>query len=676
MREQWLSSVSFADLAGITRQVANRLLASFAEGKKSSWRGAELIVRQAQGRGGRGGLSYQVAADSLPTDLQELLNAPLTGAQLALPIPVKHPSNRSKERDWWHFTLHPALCHPKGSKEREAAIRAMTGTMVLDWKMRPRTLSRSTIYTKLQKLETTGSSSSLMRKERTDRGQTRVAISRVWDGAVSFDDETKKVIADRTLQEMRGAIAAGATRSRALQHVATFLQRQTHAHGFRVSADAAELERICQIPASLFYQEKAVYSKVYRHLNDRKASEDDMPITRRLRPAGPGEVYVLDVHHINVLVRGRNGKDGTVKMLGCLDWGTGRFTAEFIFFELRGGVRNIDNIELIRRVFADPAWGVPKLVYIDNGSEYNFADFLDTALKLAAGDDGYGENARASRIIRALPYNGRAKPIENVHHQLNNHEFRHYQGFIDDDRFDPMRPALGKLPEPFGNFEDFVERARATLHAYNWVPQKHGQLKGDSPNSRFRKHVEKGWAATVLNPDQFDSLFVTRKTRTVRNQAISVGGRLWTCRGLDGHLADQVIACVPLYHGFNELRLETLDGAFIDIATPDREFEFDDNRGAQSSNDRKKATRNAIRETAKSVPKVDMGESRQLFGDSQPPIHANPPAGEIRVSLEGQHAKAIVPSKSARSSQQERLAENERIAELRSKFAPGRRAVS
>ncbi len=519
-------------------------------------------------------------------------------------------------------------------------VKSMIGKTVLDWKNRPHTFARSTLLNKLKLLEETGSAGTLRRRQRRDTGQAKVLISRPWDQAVPFDLPTRQQIAADTMQELRGCIKAGATLSRALQHVKGFLKVQTATHGYR--PDPQELERICEVPARHYWREAPVFKRVYRHKHDRKASTDAMPHISRVMPDGPGKLYVLDVHHINVLVK-QGDKVGTVKMLGCLDMGTRRFTAEFVFFELRGGVRNIDNIELLRRVFADPAWGVPGLVYVDNGKEYGFAKHLDHALKLAAETSG-STDERQSRIIYSLPFHAQSKPIENVHHQLNNHEFRYCQGFIDDDRFDPMRPELGKLPTPFGGFHEFVEYVRGLIDAYNWTPQPHGQLKGDSPMSRFRKHVEKGWGAIVMDPAEFDGIFCEPESRIVQNQSIRVAGRLWSCPALDGFLGQKVIARVPAYHGFNELRVEQMDGTFIGIATPDRQYEFDDPRGALTSAERKKATRRAIGAADKSTPDVDMGASRRAFAAGQLPVQPNPPAGAIAVTLDGPTGRSIVPA--------------------------------
>jgi hypothetical protein len=68
----WISSDELSLVANISARKAHRALARSASAT-SPWRGAALIVREVHGRGGRSGVSYQVLASSLPTELQERL---------------------------------------------------------------------------------------------------------------------------------------------------------------------------------------------------------------------------------------------------------------------------------------------------------------------------------------------------------------------------------------------------------------------------------------------------------------------------------------------------------------------------------------------------------------------------------------------------------------------------
>jgi len=75
---RWLSSLEFADAAGITDRQARRVLKGFAE--RRPWQGARGKVRKVKGRGGRSGTRYEVLLSSLPEAFQSRLNG-LSGGE-------------------------------------------------------------------------------------------------------------------------------------------------------------------------------------------------------------------------------------------------------------------------------------------------------------------------------------------------------------------------------------------------------------------------------------------------------------------------------------------------------------------------------------------------------------------------------------------------------------------
>ena len=643
MALSWLSTLQFAEVSGMARQPANRLLREFVEGRTRPWRGRVLIVEILQGRRGRGGKAYRVKISSLPVKLQERLKGPSKPVSAPSQIALPGPDIGTPEMRWRMHILAPVLATAEGSTERAAAINALVGTQPIGpsgYRVKP--LKRSTIYRWVRAIETDGLAGA-GRKGRADRHQERVMLGRELDAMTRLDAETAARIRDTLRKQVKGWLIKGGTRSRVETHCIEFFKQLLRSNGVRINDDEA-LTKACRVPISRLYkEEKDAARKVYDRRFDRKRSDDSKPRVQRLAPQLPAECYVLDVHHINVLVTGRNGKVGTVKMLACEDWGTGRVTADFVFFELRGGVRNVDNIELMRRVFADPAWGVCQYLYVDNGKEYGFARFINAMLELNARGVELAPGLPASRVINSLPYNASAKPVENGFHQHNNHEFRHLPGFIGDDRMKPMTVAPGKLPKSFGQFDDFVEFVEGLMKAYNNQPQQSGRLKGQSPNSAFRAHVENGWAATVLDPQDFDGVFVKRELRDLRQHAVRVGNRLWTHEALDTSLGNKVVACIPIYHGFNELRIEDLNGNFICIAKPNEILAWNDPRGARTSAERTSRRNKAISAYAAGAAKVDPLAERIAFGAAHPDPVPNPPNGRIAVNLNGPSAKVVTP---------------------------------
>jgi hypothetical protein len=511
--ERYLSISTFAGVIGISRQRA------WSAAKRGAWQGHALKVRVVKGKGGASGKQYEVAIDSLPEHFkarlkpaQSLVIAP--SRALALPR-----SGGGIEAGYWHTLLQPVLNLPKGSAARTAAYAAILARPLPDWHGQPHSPKLRTLARRVAKIEAMGMAG-LARPQRADAGKPRVILSRQWDKEVPFDDEIKAKIAAGVRDEIRGYVKGGARISKILVLVRNYLVRTTQAYGHRPN-DLKALERACSIAKHMFEAENA-YKAVYRHNFDRKASEDAAPrIRRHIRGLEPMEVVVMDVHHCNVLLDKSSGRTGTAKLLAFMDMATQRVWCDLIFFDKSGCVRNVDVIESFKGMAQHWAFGLPKFLYCDNGSEYLFADHLDDALKLNVHIQALtGE--RDSQIIRALPYNAAAKPIEGWFGRFEQAYLRTCPGWIGDDRMNPARPQMGKLPAAFeGGFDSFQGQFFKLLHAYEHFPQT-GALEGQTPAKAFEGFVKSGWAATTISPEQLLTVFTHPETRIVNQGYISI----------------------------------------------------------------------------------------------------------------------------------------------------------
>lgn len=293
------------------------------------------------------------------------------------------------------------------------------------------------------------------------------------------------------------------------------------------------------------------------------------------------------------------------------------------------------------------------------GSEYLFAGFLDDALKLNGRN---ALNGRSSRVIRAQPYNAAAKPVEGWFHHIEGHYLAHIQGWHGGKLGAPRRPARGKLPAPFeGGFEAFCKLFFGLLRSYEVVEQQ-GQLKGLSPRTCFERHVQDGWAATIMEQQDVLSVFCRTETRVVRQHGLSLDGRTWNCRELDAYFDRTVTVKVPVLGlGFNELWVGDAQGEFIGIARPDVEHRFDDTRQAQHSSDRKSAAVAAVRRMQKSLPTLDVADQVLALGTAEPPIAVNAPIGTVSVAAPAGAASAVIPkARSGRDRDEEIRARNAR----------------
>ena len=127
-----------------------------------------------------------------------------------------------------------------------------------------------------------------------------------------------------------------------------------------------------------------------------------------------------DVHHQDVLLPRADGSIFTAKLVAFLDWATNRVFVHPVFLAKGEGVRQEHAIEAFIAMTQDSGWGMPEILYLDNGKEYacldRMADALQLVSQMRALDDDPGLALallqRASPIVKAMPYNAAAKPIE------------------------------------------------------------------------------------------------------------------------------------------------------------------------------------------------------------------------------------------------------------------------
>lgn len=632
----WVGSDTLSVVAGISERKARAILMAFANGRTEPWHGAVPVVREVHGRGGRSGIQYVAEPASLPPAFQMRLQEPFEALSK-----TRLGQGAQLERNWKYDVIRPALAFPKGSRERGKEIAKIDGTKRLDWKGKQRRLSKSVLYKWIELFEREGVHA-LARPVRSDKGKRRVWVSRAWATAVPFDEKAKATIHEDLKQYVRGLIAGGSQRSQIYVLASEKLMEMTAAYGFRLN-DPRREKHVFSIPSD-FVQEEQHFKAVYRRRSDRKAHEDDKPrIRRSIAGLLPMDVVVADIHHMNVRLLRDDGTTATPKMIAFFDVATERFYFEFVLFERRAGVLNRDVIRVYMNMCQATAFGQPKKLYFDNGSEYRFADQLEDALKLGVE---FGDLDEIKSVHRAKPYNAAAKRIEGGFRELNQHIQRHIPGWIDDDRMRPKGRKLGKAHAPYdGGFEAFCGEFRQLMLSYDNMP-KSGALKGKSPNERFREFVEAGWRANVLNPEDFLTVFTRIETRVVRKHGIDADGRTWLCDGLLGHFGKKVQVHIPLYgFGFNMLKVCDLNGREIGIATPDQEYSYFDPRGAQESARRSSIREKELTKLAKSVPQIDVKAELIAYGEKQVPVIPNEPDGVVSVNRNaGAGNQVIMPA--------------------------------
>jgi len=279
----WLATDAFAELAQITPQAARKILKAGARG--AAWRGHALVVRHRLGRGGRRGLGYEVAATSLPEQMQQA-STHFSGEIEVRSIESERQTIASGALvgSRWQ-AIEEALTHPSHSEARAESV--VEAALKLG-------LHKRTIYRWIAQYERHGMRG-LGRARAAEPGTPRVVISRQFDHAFwagGYDEGLLLKIAETVQKALKGLWASRAEQAGAteIRRLAEFLLLEAcEANGVAVDRTAVRLSR-------RVVERFAVYRVVNQRRNDRKAFDDFKPRIRRDWTAlAPMERVVADV---------------------------------------------------------------------------------------------------------------------------------------------------------------------------------------------------------------------------------------------------------------------------------------------------------------------------------------------------------------------------------------------
>ncbi|KMO16523.1 hypothetical protein SQ03_14580 [Methylobacterium platani JCM 14648] len=403
--------------------------------------------------------------------------------------------------------------------------------------------------------------------------------------------------------------------------------------------------------------------RVHQHRTDIK-TWDDQRTRVRLTSAGlaPMQLVFGDVHHFDVYVLREDGSLATPKGIAWLDAATRRVKIDLVLCEPGSAVRNADLIESFIALTQDPYWGMPAMLYLDNGSEYRFAEFLPDALKLAGLDcEGFD---RGKPLIRATAYNAAAKGIlEGSFRVIEQKILAPLQGYIGGDRMKSRKANLGKPPDPFnGNFEQFCYDFDGLLTFYNSNRQT-GDLKGMSPLQAYTDAVSQGWQRTDVDPLALMMAFSIEDTRKVVDGKISVEGRTFYCDELARYTGDRVRIHRPKYLSWNAVPISTMKGVLIGVAHPDEVFHRLDPRGAEEASRRRGVDQAAIKTEAADLTPIDVKQEMIASGARQPLPPTPASKGQISIASDKAEMGRRIMESPADRRDREREAKQAKIRE-------------
>lgn len=553
----WLSVRQLSELAAINQSTAREACKRCHEGKP--WRKTVMEIRQINGK------AYQVHAASLPLDLFEAWQAaqpkPPATVPHAAPLPVvpvsaptsigKLPDAKHIERaKWIEKLILPALQYAKRSPARGGVIKAIAEREHIGPDGKPCHVAARTVGDWIERYEDPehGGLAALVRKPRIERKASRVFINRKWDAACPLEDAQKTAIAAAVqtyIKSLWGAVDPGWPKVENL--ASSKLMQLCHEAGWQAATyDACRLGRHA-------VEKYRHYGAIHTKEKDAKRFSDlYKPRIIRSGNYRPMEIVVGDVHPVDALVTRPDGSIATPRLIAWYDFGTHRLFATLVLLEKGQGITQADVLASFAAMVA--AWGLPERLYLDNGSEYNWDGLILGFDKLSALVIASRQFARelgkgpppefaaeivttdrttpeatdeppareAGAIVRALPYNAAAKPIEACFAAVER-VLLMLPGYIGGDRMNKRAPKLGKQTEAWCDADSY-ERAFTIALGYWHTLEQAGNLNGQSPNAAYAAQCAQGWEAISIHREALIFALSEAVSPKVHNRGIQVAG--------------------------------------------------------------------------------------------------------------------------------------------------------
>ena len=199
--------------------------------------------------------------------------------------------------------------------------------------------------------------------------------------------------------------------------------------------------------------------------------------------------------------------------------------------------------------------GIPAILYVDNGGGYKNAYMHGGAARVAAeceGDAAVGLMGRLGiQLEHSIPYNSQARGvIERLHQTLWVAGAKDLPGFMGREMDREARLEQFKLSRkalknggamPLMPWHLFLRWVGERVDWYN--ARQHRTLRGLTPDMAWRDHEARGWAATLPQAEDVDTLFRPRVVRVLQRAEIRLFNNIYFAReleefhGLEAHIA-------------------------------------------------------------------------------------------------------------------------------------------
>jgi len=372
--------------------------------------------------------------------------------------------------------------------------------------------------------------------QRRDRGQARTLISGPWlawaEGALRAWPQAGDVarLAERTRQVVRAAWVGGAPSERQCWIKATAaLARELMAEGCPRGVAAALLE--VAAPRRYLAAEGRHFRVVGRSLRDGKGTYDRhlAPVKRTAAGLKPGDLVCGDITPLDIPVLREDGSTAYARLIAWHDVGTNWLWVDPVLLDKGEGVRREHVAASFARMCEEAPFGMPRRLYLDNGSEYKWDEMLLATKRLAdfTGQQFVADEAGSApverQVIRSIPFRPRGKRIEGLFGNLTDW-LAWWFGYVGGNRMTKKVATLGKGVAP-ARFEEVREWLQRTLDDYHATPQPGAEhMGGMSPQQKLDAALDAGWKRWSIDRLMLALAFADYHERKVTRGTVSVEG--------------------------------------------------------------------------------------------------------------------------------------------------------
>lgn len=596
----------------------------------------------------------------------------LAQAQAEMPAPQAivtadtRAEARYAEAFWRYQIIAPALQHKqKTGKARAQAIKAIIGTVHTRPNGKPMKINQATLYNWLDLYENHGGMEGLKPKQRDDKNEKRVTVSRSFDKGCTLpmgdlDNPTPgtqaQIAADITLYIRSGWASGVSGWNDLLIQSERHLRQLCREAGWEPPAGTKLLTR-----ASV--EAHRAHGIIATKANDAKAFFDKhLPRIKRTAAAlKPMELIVGDMHPLDIGLDVPDGfkADGSPRYrrvyARLIAWhcvATNRVHVTMYFAAKGEGVRREHVAQAFCAMVAE--WGIPERLYLDNGGEYKWdafiASFLDLAKLtgkvrtefLAVGKDRdivaeAWESVEGREIVRARAYNAPAKPIEGLFSVLESTVFSMVPGWVGGDRMRKKTQNVGHEPAPFpGGEADLFRAVSDALAYYHRKPQLGGWLDGRSPVEQYARHIAEGWQMLTCHARDLMLSFAESYLPTADRGVVTINGVRYYDDAILPFTGQKIPVKVAKHDPGLAFVFDPKNSKLIASAPPERAYGFLDGDGAHEQQRRVKAMNRYVAQLAECCARLDLvDEMRKVAADGLPMPQA-PVLARIELSPEAQ----------------------------------------